>query len=160
MEVISTRFGLWREDSHRMRDLLVKLFQYQWSVLSLILMASFFSLYISDYGVTHHDFNLTKYQNVSIEKNLNREEILLLNRYLNETKKVLNSYNYPDDNHVFISLKNENSEYEYITIYPQENMIYKGYFLDLSYDRMMDRPFNYYIMTHDIVEFLDNTKIE
>jgi len=75
-------------------------------------------------------------------------------------RQVLNSYNYPDDNHVFISLKNENSEYEYITIYPQENMIYKGYFLDLSYDRMMDRPFNYYIMTHDIVEFLDNTKIE
>jgi len=49
---------------------------------------------------------------------------------------------------------------EYHNHYPQENMIYKGCFLDLAYDRMMDRAFNYYILTHDIVEFLDKKKFE
>jgi hypothetical protein len=153
-----------------MNYLLFELFQHKWCILLVILITIFFRktklkiimpigvvffcLYINYYGIPHNDFHLTKYQNVRMEENLSKEDVIILNTYLNKTKKVLNSYNYPDDNHMNIRLKNENDEDEYITIYPQEGMIYKGCFLDLSYKRMMDRPFDYYIITPEFFELL------
>ena len=54
---------------------------------------------------------------------------------------------------MFIRLVNKDKEDEYISIYLKEGIIFKGYFLDVSYDRMIERPFDYYIITPELFEF-------
>ena len=158
-----------------MNYILFELLQNKWCILFIILLVilfrkskvkmlipialTLFCLYVNYYGVSHHDFNLIKYQSVSIDENLSKKEVKLLNRYLNNTKKVFNSHNYPDEDYIItIKLKNENKEDEYITIYTHDGMIFKGYFLDVSSDYMIGRAFDYYIVTPELFKFLELDK--